>query len=608
MEVENKTPVIGDDGHVQDLGVKNLNEIAVKIGDNYYFRWSNMIVCINDPLTGESRYFRKESPLILKYGSAYYLKKRCVKLKTGGYIPKHKVAYIDGEAYDSSFCVKIENKYYLKNSDLLYRYDNIYHLKSNGTKLCTKYYAENKYVPNNKAAKTSDGDWVLAQDCHRVVNSDGECSDTYVSGEHICTYEQIDWDFKQPGSPDFTRLTHAYVEYIDNIISVEFITSSGPVIVRTHPKRVDYFTDAYRKWGVLQDVDVVRKQINSNYDEQDGTENKCTKFVIIKEPFPGKKLLSLNTTYSVGILADSCEKFTECGGIRYTFGAEFETSQGMLTSNQCESVNVKCVGDRSIGAGEYVTPVLRSNLGLKQIDSICSTLSEHCLVDNRCGFHVHIGNENEFRRKTFHINIIRLCAIIEDQLFKILPPSRSPQLYHCHSIKRWQGINRENYSIYMGAYIFGEKEWWNAPTTIGTNIMNPYFDFNKYKITQSKNRGSELDPWHDGRYKWLNLYHCFANSGYGTVEFRLFPGTTNAQKAKNFILLSMAIVKFANDNPRGITPNITLEDIIRWSFKGSTEIVTRLIDFINERKRRFGRVITYPDAVLNFSLTNKKQL
>lgn len=81
-------------------------------------------------------------------------------------------------------------------------------------------------------------------------------------------------------------------------------------------------------------------------------------------------------------------------GNNTTFGVELETADGFLGLESYFDLNVKCVYDGSLKdadghayGGEYVTGVLRGDLGFNQVNKICKELSKISTVNARCGKH-----------------------------------------------------------------------------------------------------------------------------------------------------------------------------------------------------------------------------
>ena len=85
------------------------------------------------------------------------------------------------------------------------------------------------------------------------------------------------------------------------------------------------------------------------------------------------------------------------------------------------------------------------------------------------------------------------------------------------------------------------------------------------------------------RYWWLNFIPAVFNlkgKGNETIEFRMHSGTLSFEKIKNWILICMAILSYAENNKHEIIKrdNITLEEILKASFKGKGSYLFNYIE------------------------------
>ena len=120
------------------------------------------------------------------------------------------------------------------------------------------------------------------------------------------------------------------------------------------------------------------------------------------------------------------KRFNQTFGIPYTFGVEIETCEGFMDYQS--DLNLKAVYDGSISGKEYVTGCMSGNNGIHMLKKICNSLSDSdCYTDSTCGIHVHIGGANFNRR--FSILSIMLGNMLEDEIFSMLPKSRSKSSY-----------------------------------------------------------------------------------------------------------------------------------------------------------------------------------
>jgi hypothetical protein len=146
---------------------------------------------------------------------------------------------------------------------------------------------------------------------------------------------------------------------------------------------------------------------------------------------------------------------------------------------------------------------------VKQIDDICGALRKcQAKVTKECGLHVHIDARDfsywEVRR------LILLYAKIEDALFSIVSTSRRNSHY----------CNRCG-ETYLKAVRL------ETPQKVKAAVCKAV-----YKQEDIKTR--RINKYDDSRYSALNLHSWFYR---GTVECRLFGGTVNGTKIKNWGML-----------------------------------------------------------------------
>jgi hypothetical protein len=200
-----------------------------------------------------------------------------------------------------------------------------------------------------------------------------------------------------------------------------------------------------------------------------------------------------------------------------------------------------------------------------QIDEICDWLTKaKAHTDKHCGLHVHIDARDfgwwEIRR------LIKLYAKIEDALFSVVPKSRRESTYCVPCGKDF--LKRLNTN-------FKPKEC-------------------KKKVTETvyftaDTRGLRTQKYSDTRYRALNLHSWFyldktTSIPRGTVECRLFGGTTSATKIKNWGSLWAGILDWVythNDKQVDSLTTDSWETLLKVSPNDSVR------DWLSQRKTRF---------------------
>lgn len=614
------------EGDMKPRKYEDVKGSVVLIGNKYYFKHDKeRVVKIKRP-TGEYRFYRTSSPLIAKSeeGGDYMLKSDMYLTEDGIYLDKNSpnVVMLDKKYYRKAFVVEIDGNLYLKTdpSIVTCSYSGKLFLKGTGKSVSPELYGSVKEVyPKLDIVETAKGPAVKGH-CQLILNMEtGE--ETYVHKSQPVSPYKIVSDFQDKTNPQEDRLVYKVINMYQfgtkdvdtGEILAKYVTTftfAGLGVVEILKCRVDYFTHCYETYikpRYISKCAELKKQINKNYDDLDELENRAEVFKVITKPFAGKQNIYTANSFKQPVRS---AKFAQTGGLQYSFGVEFETSQGLADDAQTlESLHLALVGDRSIGAGEYVTAPMMGNDGIDLLKAITKLLNKYTLVDNRCGLHVHIGSlfkpivkdgvkqdkpkpkQAPSFDKHFLINSVNLGALIEKELFESMPPSRVPSLYHCHSIRRFAPMTPANYATNMGAYIFGPKENWGKTTE-----QCPYslWDFSPYKLSNNYNADTPIGTWQDGRYKWLNLIPSFHNKTHKTIEFRIFPGTTTFEKTYAYLMFSMAFTYVVDNHPELIKPGVRLVDLFESAFPRYPELVSYLSDFYAARKEKFNRTNLYP--------------
>lgn len=596
-------PTLKDTDTIEIVGKKGVmpyskvKDAVIFLGDQWFWKDDNEnLVKIADP-SGKKRLFRKTSKLIVEIRKGVFVHKNSViKTPDGILLDKDDpdTVVVDGKVTRRAYTIDIDGELYLK-SDPKIKYCKVSELPiivgKNTIKLDPPYYKEDYYIHKKygtSLVKTADGHTVMKNDSRLVLSKDG--SEVYYHRLMADKKQQIPvfWKFRDSTNPQMDRIDYINMFVEDIEVAREFVEMG----VRVHKNQYAELKKIYEGVIVIQQA-AATKQLKAalKYMDDGPDENMAKVVKKIPGPWPGK-----HAVFNPSKWAPIISKTTKLtGGLKYTFGLEVETSQGLLPNALAEQLPIKIVGDRSIGAGEYVSPVLHGDAGIQYVQQVCEMLAAHTLVDDRCGIHVHIGGmdntkgvaEGDFDRH-FAVNAIKLGCQIEEALYKSCPESRKPTLKHCHSIQRWSDINEKNWREYLGSYVFGPEESWKTP-----------WSFEAYRYGEEGfRRTNKVDTWCGGRYKWLNLVHVLTKSSFNTCELRLFPGSTNFEKIYCYIMTSMAFVWFVeNKANRIVKGDVTLEEVLTTPFTKAPEIGEKLVKFYKARTKKFNRGDMYPKLI-----------
>lgn len=267
------------------------------------------------------------------------------------------------------------------------------------------------------------------------------------------------------------------------------------------------------------------------------------------------------------------QTLVKLGGMDYTFGIEHESCAGIVPDYVIDKYGLLKMGDGSTRMNsnqshpdnvihyEYVTSVLHGDVGVDKFYEYLPKIGDHILMNDKCSTHFHIGGQSslggrkststpEFNR-TFSALSVILGAKIEDSLKAILPDFRDPETNrYCSSIKRFRNCDistKKSINDLIANYVFESRE-----------------------LNRDYNSESSLGKWNSGRYKWLNLTNCNSRNGrhrtssFKTIEFRIFPATTNPENIHLWLLICMGFVWFVENRPNLIREkDVTLQSMMK---------------------------------------------
>ena len=365
------------------------------------------------------------------------------------------------------------------------------------------------------------------------------------------------------------------------------------------------------------------------------------------------KLNIFNKNYllKMGVVSPS---FVLTEGKHYTFGIELECATTKIDGDTSVKYNWLCTRDGSLNAGnggaEFVTGVLQGDTGLHHLNRLLYDLAPVSTVDKYCGMHVHIGGF-KFTHE-FALTIHLICLKLQTNILSILPVSRRENEY-CRKLKNigisidtslsgveYDEMIKRNYKLlyqYIGhknVNIDGYNSRRASSPGIRTQISEAtYRVYNintgnfsdesqpqevpaqmvnktlpKRKVVKRPNSlrnnqhpmGAKCGYDHSTpRYEWLNLvpflYNTRGNESY-SIEFRPHSGSLNFMKIKNWILICMALIHYAENYSKEIfdgyyiendqKKQLTLERVIYLAYPKK---YNKILNYINSRIIEFSK-------------------
>lgn len=302
----------------------------------------------------------------------------------------------------------------------------------------------------------------------------------------------------------------------------------------------------------------------------------------------------------------------------YSFGLEFETYDGTIPEKHLAKGGIvplkdgslrRREGDREIIPYEYTTVPLRGEIGIETIRHATQNLSKYCEIGNKCSMHLHIGGAPI--EKEFLIAFYILAYRLQDEFFEMFPLYKTDAVNiigsdknYCKKLPAIGLVSKNNiYQTNSNAEFrknlkvyFDKLFSFLADNRISGESSEFNLDTKKHP---SDPRGTQ--KWQIGaRYYYINMVPTiFQNSG--TIEFRLHTPTTNFCKTMNWLLICLAMIKYARIHKRTIintgAKGVTLDKVVEgysnvfgqinydWSY--ANDLVKYLKYYIKERKAQF---------------------
>jgi len=181
----------------------------------------------------------------------------------------------------------------------------------------------------------------------------------------------------------------------------------------------------------------------------------------------------------------------------------------------------------------------------EQIIAVCDLLNRAgAKVDKRCGCHIHVGAHNPDGTVASYAQIRRLVilwALVERGVYNLCAPSRlsdNNARHYCPPTgERYLNAVTRDTKQPADAFALTEGEVKDA-------IDRCLYGCTGVRADSHKAQGGG----HGARYAALNLHSFLMTSSgrrRGTVEFRLFSGTTDAEKLLGFAMIATGLVHWA---------------------------------------------------------------
>lgn len=258
---------------------------------------------------------------------------------------------------------------------------------------------------------------------------------------------------------------------------------------------------------------------------------------------------------------------TSC--IKYTFGVEYETSEGHIPQNYCFKHGLIPLRDGSIRGNEYATVVMKGASGLQLIKNQMECIEKYTDIDSDCSIHIHFGKLNT--EPSFIYALYCLLYNIQDKLEIFLP----------------------KYTFHTSNYKNTGKDYCKKLPKLGSFAeLYDYLDPNNkgfVDIYQPNNYDPDgKHKWQiPGRYHWVNFINLLFYNKNKTLEFRFLQPTKNYKKLINWIYILNAIIVYCEntyfvqkEKTAALMHGVDLEHIIKSVY--NSKISETLFNFMNQ--------------------------
>lgn len=229
--------------------------------------------------------------------------------------------------------------------------------------------------------------------------------------------------------------------------------------------------------------------------------------------------------------------------LKYSFGLEFETSQGYVPEDICYRDGLIPLRDGSISGIEYSTVVLSGNAGIALLEQQLESLRKHTNFNKECSLHIHMGGFPLDSTKLY--NLYYLCKMNESELASLVPS-------YTFNTERYKA-NKKSYCNRLAAYRNFDQMYEHI---VGRKFFNDFTQPHPSDIRREA-------KWHiQTRYYWLNFVNILCYNVNKTIEFRFLRPTYNFQKIILWIYIFNALLMYAEKFMEGTGSAVPLTTVI----------------------------------------------
>lgn len=212
--------------------------------------------------------------------------------------------------------------------------------------------------------------------------------------------------------------------------------------------------------------------------------------------------------------------------LKYTFGIEYETSEGYIPEDLCFRDGLIPLRDGSISGLEYSTVVMNGKTGLDLVHQQVKTLSKYTFFNKECSLHMHFGGYPIDPMAIW--TVYRVCYYLQDEAEEFLPK----YTYRTSCYKK----SGKDYCNKLGNYkTFGELYQRFAEQKFMGSLEQPH--------PNDCERNHKWDC--HSRYVCVNFLNMLCYESAKTIEFRFLRPTANFKKIYYWIAIFNAVLKYS---------------------------------------------------------------
>ena len=231
-----------------------------------------------------------------------------------------------------------------------------------------------------------------------------------------------------------------------------------------------------------------------------------------------------------------------------TFGVEYESWDGRIPTWKCARLGLIPLRDGSLRHDnycgfEYATVILSPENILGAIKAQCKALRRHCVFNERCSMHIHIGSIP--RTKEALESIYAGIVSIQDDIYNMFPSC----------LRDTSKFKQKSYCGPLPSHIRSANDIVNFLSD-GNEL------FSSFGKPHPKDRSGQSKWSINSRYSIVNMCNYYYTSR-GTIEIRVSTPTFNHSKVAALVLISTLMIKEALN---GFTYT-TVESLLEASLK-----------------------------------------